>query len=127
MKKFVALIVVIAALSLSACVTTEPVQRNSLRPSTASVAEIKQAKEEASAQMKDPSSVQFRNVAGYKRGNPGFTVLCGEMNGKNSFGGYTGFKHFTYLSGHLFLNQPAEGCAICENPFNKNWNEACKP
>lgn len=38
-------------------------------------------------QMKDPSSVQFQNIDGY----------CGEVNAKNGYGGYTGFKPF-YIS-----------------------------
>ena len=54
-------------------------------------------------------------------------LLCGEVNAKNSFGGYTGYSHFTYLAGYLFVNKPAEGCVACEIPFNKYWNEGCKP
>lgn len=38
--------------------------------------------------LKDPASAQFRNL---KRGKE---VLCGEVNGKNSYGGYVGFKRF---------------------------------
>jgi hypothetical protein len=40
------------------------------------------------AQMRDPSSVQFRNV------KTGTDALCGELNAKNGFGGYVGFKPF---------------------------------
>jgi hypothetical protein len=45
------------------------------------------------AQMKDPDSVQFR---GEKLSSAGW--LCGEMNAKNSFGAYDGFKRFTSRS-----------------------------
>lgn len=37
----------------------------------------------------------------------------------------TGYDYFTYLAGYLFVNKPAAGCEVCENPFNKNWNESC--
>ena len=126
MNKFTVLSMMMAAtLSLSACVTTAPVNRDPLPKSTASAAEIEKAKQGVRDQMKDPASVQFRNVRGYNKG--GAALLCGEVNAKNSFGGYTGFDHFTYLGGYLFVNKSAAGCTACENPFNKNWNESCKP
>lgn len=117
----------LSALSLTACVTTNPIYRDKLPPSTASAAGINKAKQGVKEQMKDPSSVQFRNVHGYKKGGNDAVLICGEVNAKNSFGGYTGFHYFTYLSGHLFVNKPADGCTFCENPFNEYWNEACKP
>lgn len=39
--------------------------------------------------MRDPDSVQFRNE---QLTNDGW--LCGELNGKNAYGAYTGFKRF---------------------------------
>jgi hypothetical protein len=39
-------------------------------------------------QLKDPGSAQFRNVV--DRGE----LVCGEVNAKNSFGGYGGYKPF---------------------------------
>lgn len=44
--------------------------------------------------MKDPSSVQFRNL---RRKNDRFNdhnIVCGEVNAKNSYGGYVGFVPF---------------------------------
>lgn len=41
-------------------------------------------------QLKDPDSAQFRNL----RVVSGGAALCGEVNAKNSYGGYTGFKSF---------------------------------
>lgn len=47
----------------------------------------------ASMQLRDPSSVQFRSLMpGF--GNP--RVICGQINGRNGFGGYAGFKPFFY-------------------------------
>lgn len=42
--------------------------------------------------LKDPASAQFRNVrlVQYLDG----VVICGEINGKNSYGGYVGFRDF---------------------------------
>lgn len=48
------------------------------------------AKAAAASLLKDPMSAQFRNVTGN-------TAVCGEVNGKNSFGAYSGFKPFYYF------------------------------
>lgn len=47
--------------------------------------------------MKDPESAQFRDERMYTRGDT--LVVCGEVNAKNSFGGYTGFKAFVSING----------------------------
>lgn len=53
------------------------------------------------ATLKDPGSAQFQKVsvrqATNKRGEP-FPVVCGEVNAKNSFGGYIGFAPWVYLA-----------------------------
>jgi hypothetical protein len=38
--------------------------------------------------LKDPGSAQFRNLKRYTR------MVCGEVNAKNSYGGYVGFEPF---------------------------------
>lgn len=48
---------------------------------------------------KDPSSVQFRKVTL----NPTKTALCGEVNAKNSFGAYTGFRPFVTLESEVHV------------------------
>lgn len=40
--------------------------------------------------LKDPDSAQFRNI----RFVQGGSVMCGEVNAKNGFGGYAGFTSF---------------------------------
>lgn len=47
------------------------------------------AKDLVAATMKDPSSVQFREV---ERGAAGY--VCGEINAKNEYGAYGGFRGF---------------------------------
>jgi hypothetical protein len=43
---------------------------------------------------KDPSSPQFRNVVLRQSSDKISFHLCGEVNGKNSYGGYIGFRRF---------------------------------
>ena len=42
--------------------------------------------------LKDPDSAKFRNVRFVKYNNQ--IVVCGEVNAKNSYGGYVGFSEF---------------------------------
>jgi hypothetical protein len=44
----------------------------------------------AASALKDPSSVQFRNVKANSE------VICGEYNSKNSYGAYSGFEPFVF-------------------------------
>lgn len=52
---------------------------------------LEAAKKALNKILKDPSSAQYQNVTVYKYG-----VVCGEINAKNSMGGYTGFTRFIY-------------------------------
>lgn len=45
--------------------------------------------------LKDPQSAQFRNVKGGQNG--GSVTVCGEVNARNSYGGYPGFSPFIGL------------------------------
>ena len=49
---------------------------------------MEKGKEAAAQSLRDPSSAQFRNVT--TNGN----YVCGEINGKNAFGGFAGFSEF---------------------------------
>lgn len=52
---------------------------------------ISEAKTEVEKDLRDPMSAQYRNV----RVLPGqMTVVCGEVNAKNAYGGYVGFRRF---------------------------------
>lgn len=60
---------------------------------------ISAAKTAVSARMKDPSSVQFKDVELLSGG-----TVCGLFNARNSFGAYGGFKLFGYSSkGELYI------------------------
>lgn len=57
---------------------------------------IKIAKEEVAQSLKDPSSAQFRNMRLVSNDSSADSesggYVCGELNGKNSFGAYVGFE-----------------------------------
>ena len=53
---------------------------------------INKYREQVVGILKDPSSAQFRNLRLVT--GEGGEALCGEINGKNSYGGYIGFVPF---------------------------------
>lgn len=67
--------------------------------------------------LKDPDSAQFQNQFIGIKGAP-----CGEVNSRNSFGGYGGFKRYISAGkGATFLESdvnPAE--------FDASWRQICK-
>lgn len=50
---------------------------------------IEKSKKQVLNQLKDPDSAKFRNVFAKDK-----TLVCGEVNAKNSYGGYNGFTFF---------------------------------
>jgi hypothetical protein len=55
-----------------------------------------QAKAAVSANLRDPESVQFRNLTVGKTKANGAAYVCGEYNAKNGFGGYAGYERFMW-------------------------------
>ena len=77
-----------------------------------------QAIDKLKSRMKDPASVQFRNLheVEYEHGKP---FLCGEYNAKNGFGGYEGFERFeTDKYGDSLRTQH-------DSDFDYYWNTRC--
>jgi len=61
-----------------------------------------QITQKISSSLKDPASAQFRNIKvlldrKYQE-NLSTDVVCGDVNAKNSYGGYTGFTSFVWVS-----------------------------
>lgn len=54
---------------------------------------IARAKQSVTKDFKDPDSAKFRNIR-VVRGS-----VCGEVNAKNSYGGYVGYKRFVSVAG----------------------------
>jgi len=55
---------------------------------------LQEAQDAVAAKSLDPASVQFKDVARCSQPN----MVSGEMNAKNLYGAYTGFKMFYYDS-----------------------------
>src|SRR3546814_19363268 len=72
-----------AALALSGCADPTPDPKAGL---------IARARIAVAAELKDPDSAKFRNLLAY----PDKNLVCGEINGKHSFGAYSGFIDFYY-------------------------------
>jgi hypothetical protein len=71
-------------------------------PKTSQHAEfIAKAKSDITRNFKDPSSVQWRNL--FVSGDQ-MPVLCGELNGKNSYGAFVGFRRF-YAAANTSLQE----------------------
>lgn len=65
---------------------------NGKYPAGKQYAWIGASKEAIKAQLKDAESAKFKDVRFYSGG--GIPVTCGQVNAKNSFGGYGGFERF---------------------------------
>ncbi|GEM_PF-7133550 len=79
---------------------------------------IEQGKDAVKTRLKAPSSAEFRNVFfSQKSGTP---VTCGEVNSKNSLGGYAGYKAFVSDGGsRTFLADDVDN-------FAEVWSELCQ-
>lgn len=74
--------------------------------------------------LKDPNSAEFQNlrIANYNNGK----VVCGEINAKNSYGGYVGYKRFVAgISGALIFSASNEYDPDINDAYNAGINEAC--
>ena len=82
-------VIVLTALALFSC-------DKSPKPEDAVIAD---AKDGVRAALKDPGSAEFSEL--YRCGDS--RVVTGEVNAKNSFGGYNGNTHFVYADGHVYM------------------------
>ena len=71
------------------------------------------------SRLKDPDSAQFQNVRFYS--GSGQPVTCGEVNGKNGFGGYNGFVQFVASGALVFLASDMTN----SEEWAKSWNRFC--
>lgn len=80
-------------------------------PSTNVRIEIEESQvEEAEAAvrdaLKDPESAMFRDLHGISVAEDGpVMAVCGEVNAKNSYGGYIGYNRFAYTTGKVYIWQ----------------------
>jgi len=75
-------------------------------------------KDAVRAKLKDPRSATFRKVVVHKR--EGMILMCGEVNSKNSLGGYTGYQKFVSMGTDesTFLQEEV-------SDFATVWNRLC--
>lgn len=60
---------------------------------TLSAQQQKQVREGTAKRLKDPEAARFGKLSA-TRGKDGSLTVCGYVNGKNSYGGYTGYSPF---------------------------------
>jgi hypothetical protein len=84
---------------------------------------IEAAKAAITASLKDPGSAMFRYVKLKKFGDG--EVVCGEVNAKNSYGGYVGFKRFVAgITDAKIETAPSEYPNI-DTAANRGFDMAC--
>ena len=83
---------------------------------------ITRAREAITQRLRDPESARFRNLY-FHASQPGLMVTCGEVNGRNGFGGYVGFKRFISngLAETSFLETDMK-----QAEFAKAWAQLCQ-
>lgn len=84
---------------------------------------IAEARESVVLKFKDPDSAKFRNEVIYH--NSSLTSIgigvCGEVNSKNSYGAYTGFKKYYYT-----FNDAGASTESSKSTFDVFWGMVCK-
>jgi hypothetical protein len=80
---------------------------------------IVKSKDGIKARLRDPGSAEFRNVRFYSGGKA--PAVCGEVNAKNGFGGYTGSKRFIASGEDLAF---VEG-DVKAGEFSNAWKALC--
>lgn len=68
--------------------------------------------------LKDPESADFRDVTVVHKGT--WTTVCGEVNAKNGFGGYTGYTEFVGSIEGVMIRSDENA-----SRFVKRWNSRC--
>lgn len=92
MKKIIAVTMLLILVACAPALT----EKSTFAPSEEQLASAKSA---VVYDLKDPSSAQFRNMRGIQakaETGKSATYICGEVNARNSFGGYVGFTPFIY-------------------------------
>lgn len=73
----------------------------------------------AERHLKDPSTAQFREERmRQSKTDPAAYYMCAEINAKNDFGGYTGFRRSIVYTGALIVDDGS-------STFDGLWRMAC--
>lgn len=108
MGRFAALFVILLALAGGGVHWTKQAKANAVATT------VNSARTPVNGVLKDPGSAQYRNERVMRDG----VTVCGELNAKNSMGGYVGFKRYVSDASHFvieggdFKAWPAKGSKI---------------
>lgn len=83
----------IAGIFLSGCVPVYETIDVTAKPVRLPDVQLGRAKATLVDGFKDPESARFRAIRSYRLSN-GDVAICGEVNGRNSYGAYVGYKTF---------------------------------
>lgn len=83
---------------------------------------IVKSRDAIKSRLRDPGSADFRNVRFYS-GGP-VPVVCGEVNSKNGFGGYSGFQRFIASGDDPNIAFVASDVAVGDS-INEAWDQLC--
>ncbi len=103
---------IVVAVSITGCGKTEAQKQEETNANLVVMGE-----QYVRARLKDPNSAEFRNQFIGKKGLP-----CGEVNAKNSFGGFIGFKRFIVVSKEMTVME----ADMKEGEFETSWSQICK-
>jgi hypothetical protein len=90
-----------------------------IRPSRKDQAAMDKGQEAVRYRLKDPESSRFRAVGVYWE-KDGTAYTCGEVNARNSMGGYVGFARF------LTNGTPARTMFEGDSDFDYQWTRYCR-
>lgn len=103
-------IVYSAVLATSLCACAGDAERDRLRTVIGSA-------------LRDPASAQYRNDRLVRHAD-GRVYYCGEINARNAFGGYVGFRQFMASSDAATISNPDDSDRVRE-AFAKFWKLNC--
>ena len=103
-------------------------------PSNASRANafnVEKAKAMIADQLSDPDSAKYRNlfISEFEEGKgtaASLLSLCGEVNAKNSMGGYTGYRRFVVDERLALIDEGADDASAVQKSFNTLYAASCK-
>lgn len=78
--------------------------------------------------MKDPTSVMLKDIRYYLQLPTREMVVCGKVNAKNSYGGYTGYSNFVIFEGRLAVVKDEKSLediyynTMCNRPMHDDAN-----
>lgn len=68
---------------------------------------VAKAKAVVTKDFKDPEGARYRNLGVY-RDTQGMQTLCGEVNAKNSYGAYVGYRSFYVLETNVTFREDGD-------------------